>query len=306
MLAGSPAASDSNVQVLGGGDPANTKLTADMAQRITSASRSAQDRIKALAGLQSYGGGYEGMGRPASTAINTGNEAIKLASDMRQGDTSTLGTAQAVQPVQYVQGSNIASTLANAVGERRRQRLGRISVCGVIPEDKLMPDLSVEELHKRLKYDPETGELRWRKRGLVAGYLKMSGYRELEWWTKGDGKRKGGRSQYVLAHRAAWALVTGAWPPNEIDHRNGNRDDNRLVNLRLATSAENKQNRAPIRGKPWTMVGASKVPRCKNRWRAGMSGNTYLGTFGSPEEAHQAYLAAKAERHKFQPVPREG
>ena len=66
-----------------------------------------------MAGLQSYGGGYEGMGRAAGTAINTGNEAIKLASDLRQGDTSTLGTAQAVQPVQYVQGTTSPGSLSN-------------------------------------------------------------------------------------------------------------------------------------------------------------------------------------------------
>jgi hypothetical protein len=158
--------------------------------------------------------------------------------------------------------------------------------------------IPIEELRERLEYDPETGVLRWRKgRRQRAGYLKPSGYREVEW------RRKGAKALYPLAHRVAWTIAIGAWPSDEIGHRNGNRDDNRLANLREATSAENKQNRAPIRGKSWSLLGVSKTPRCRG-WRAQMN-NHYIGTFDTPEEAHQAYLAAKAERHAFQPQPRE-
>jgi hypothetical protein len=161
--------------------------------------------------------------------------------------------------------------------------------------------VSVEELRERLSYDPETGVLRWRKgRRRIAGYRKKNGYREIECRYKRQ-------SIYLLAHRVAWAIVMGAWPRDQIDHRNGNRDDNRLANLREATAAENQQNRARARGpirQHTGLLGASKAPRCKDRWRAHMHGH-YLGTFGSSEEAHQAYLAAKAKYHQFQPVPRE-
>jgi hypothetical protein len=112
MMAGNPAAPGANVKVLGGGDPADTAVTNDMAQRITNAARAASGRIAALAGITSYGGGYGDMGQVAQQNIAQGNEAIKLASDMRQGDTATLGVAQQVQPVQFTQGSNIAGTLA--------------------------------------------------------------------------------------------------------------------------------------------------------------------------------------------------
>ena len=166
-------------------------------------------------------------------------------------------------------------------------------------------DISINELRERLDYDPATGVLRWRKgRKQIAGHVKPSGYREIEWVTRELGKRKGRKSIYPLAHRMAWAMTTGTWPENEIDHRNGNRDDNRLVNLRPATRAENAQNlvQEPRFGAP--LVGVSRVPRCINRWRAGMHGR-YLGTFGSPEEASRAYFAAKAQVHSFQPQPRE-
>jgi hypothetical protein len=112
MLAGGPAAPDSNVAVLGGGDPADTSVTDDMAQRVTAAARSAQGRIAALAGLTSYGGGYGDMGSTATNNIQTGNQAIQLASDFRQGDTNTLSIAQNVQPVKYAMGSDVAGTIA--------------------------------------------------------------------------------------------------------------------------------------------------------------------------------------------------
>ena len=171
-------------------------------------------------------------------------------------------------------------------------------------------EIPIDELRERLAYDPETGVLRWRK-GQVAGHVTKGtpaqggGYREIEWRTTAPGKRKGRRVHYLRAHRVAWALATGAWPINEIDHRDGARDNNRWRNLREATRAENAQNLVQEpRGKSG-VIGASRTPGCKDRWRADMNGR-YLGAFGSAEEAHQAYLAAKAKYHPFQPQPRGG
>jgi hypothetical protein len=115
MLQGSPAAQDSNIALLGGDAGADAGVQQDMAQRVTAAARAAQGRIAALAGISSYGGGYGDMGSIANQNIATGNEAIKLASDMRQGDTSTLAVSQRIQPVQYAQGSNLAGSLAGSL-----------------------------------------------------------------------------------------------------------------------------------------------------------------------------------------------
>ena len=116
MLAGSPAAPNSNVQLLGqpeGG--ADTSVSADMASRVTNAAREAQGRIAALAGITSYGGGYGDMGSAANTALQNSAEGINLASDFRKGDTATLGITQQIQPVQYKQGADIAGTLAGSL-----------------------------------------------------------------------------------------------------------------------------------------------------------------------------------------------
>ena len=115
MLAGSPANANSNITLLGG-QPADTSVSSDMASRVTNAAREAQGRIKALAGITSYGGGYEGMGSAASSALADLAEGVNLANDLRSGTTKTLGVTQAIQPVHYQQGSDIAGTIANQLG----------------------------------------------------------------------------------------------------------------------------------------------------------------------------------------------
>ena len=114
MLAGSPAASD-NIKLLGG-EPASTSVSSDMASRVTNAAREAQGRIKALAGITSYGGGYQGMGGSATQALADSAEDIGLASNLRGGTTRTLGVTQAIEPVKYAQGSDIAGTVASSLG----------------------------------------------------------------------------------------------------------------------------------------------------------------------------------------------
>lgn len=115
MLAGSPANANSNITLLGG-EPADTSVSSDMASRVTNAAREAQGRIKALAGITSYGGGYQGMGSAATSALADSAEGINLANDKRTGDTKTLGITQAIEPVHYTQGSNIAGTIASQLG----------------------------------------------------------------------------------------------------------------------------------------------------------------------------------------------
>jgi hypothetical protein len=115
MLAGSPANANSNITLLGG-EPADTSVSTDMASRVTNAAREAQGRIKALAGITSYGGGYEGMGSAASSALADSAEGINLANDLRGGTTKTLGITQQIEPIKYAQGSDLAGTIASQLG----------------------------------------------------------------------------------------------------------------------------------------------------------------------------------------------
>lgn len=167
-----------------------------------------------------------------------------------------------------------------------------------------MADLTAERLREILHYDPETGVFVWLKPrrfkcliGQAAGYKMPIGYASIMI----DGKR-------LYAHRLAWLYMTGAWPEAQIDHRNGVRDDNRFANLRAATKAENMQNSRLRKDNQCGFQGV-RWDEQRRKWQARIryQHRKYdLGRFATPEDAHAAYLAAKAKLHAFAPVPREG
>ena len=158
-----------------------------------------------------------------------------------------------------------------------------------------------QRLQELLHYDPTTGVFTRlvqtsgnAKIGDVAGSRHVAGYRQCHT----DGK-------VYLSHRLAWLYMTGSWPIDQIDHRNGVRNDNRWSNLREATQAENQQNHKMRRDNTSGFIG---VARFRNKWRAQIQINgrlKHIGCFTTPDDAHAAYLAAKAELHTFQPALRE-
>jgi hypothetical protein len=84
-----------------------------------------------------------------------------------------------------------------------------------------------------------------------------------------------------------------------VDHINNDGLDNRRVNLRLATIAENNQNRRGPTGKSSRYKGVAWDNRGK-RWRARISANKkiiLLGSFKSEIEAAKAYDAAARKYH---------
>lgn len=103
----------------------------------------------------------------------------------------------------------------------------------------------------------------------------------------------------LLAHRVIWAMRFGAWPDKKVDHINGDRQDNRLVNLRLVNNTEHTRNMARPRHNTSGRVGVA--PYRKHRWRAYISlGNCHkhLGVYDTFVEAVAA--RERAERlHGF-------
>lgn len=157
--------------------------------------------------------------------------------------------------------------------------------------------LTAERARELLAYDSDTGDLRWRIRlgsrapagGLIDSVEPSSGYINVRLDKK-----------LYRAHRVIWLMVRGAWP-HQIDHRNRNRADNRLENIRETCDALNRQNtekvrvdsRAGLKGvymprRPGGKYGARIRVADKYIW---------LGQFETPEAAHRAYLDAKAQVH---------
>jgi hypothetical protein len=154
-----------------------------------------------------------------------------------------------------------------------------------------------ERLRELLHYAPETGAFTWRARsrnGVQVGAVAGCGHGEGYWFIGIDGRR-------YFAHRLAWLYVHGAWPTADIDHINGVRNDNRIVNLRDVTRSVNLQNqrRAPNHNKSSGLLGASFNAR-KLKWKStiGVGGKPrHLGFFATAQEAHAAYVAAKRDVH---------
>ena len=155
--------------------------------------------------------------------------------------------------------------------------------------------LTQERLKELLSYDPETGVFVRIKQtssnakiGDVAGTIKRDGYRYIQIDRKQIGE-----------HRLAWFYMTGAFPPDQIDHINRNKTDNRFVNLRTVTGSENQHNQGINRVNTSGYKGVSYQKCCK-KWYASIQFNNVqknLGRFSTAEEASAAYLAAQRIYH---------
>lgn len=150
--------------------------------------------------------------------------------------------------------------------------------------------ITLDKICQLLEYDPATGIFLWKlpmgntSSGKQAGTLKPDGYIRIQ---------IEGRLYY--AHRLAWLVSYGEWPPSMVDHIDGDRKNNSLANLRSATLTENNRNRKRVSTKH-----KKGVKKNGNRWqgriRAGKK-QIHLGTFKTEDEAHAAYCKAAKELH---------
>lgn len=137
----------------------------------------------------------------------------------------------------------------------------------------------------QLDYNPWTGLFKWRASGQEAGCINTHGYRVI---------RLEGPLYY--SHRLAYLMTYGDWPKQEIDHIDGDRSNNRISNLRQATSRQNKANNVRV-NKSTGLRGATKH---RNKFMATIKikgKKTYLGLFDTAEEAHSAYIAAALKEY---------
>lgn len=174
---------------------------------------------------------------------------------------------------------------------------------------------SPELLRQLLRYEQKTGELFWLPRsvGIFNETAKRPAAHTMKNWNakfsgkralvsvNRDGYRHGGIfHRNFLAHRVIWAMQTERWPHLGIDHINGDRADNRWVNLRQADQQENlrntriySKNKSGHTGVCWDS-GAGK-------WRATItvSGRSiYIGIYSEIADAIEARSQAEM-KHGF-------
>jgi len=156
-----------------------------------------------------------------------------------------------------------------------------------------------------LYYNKEEGDFYWllEKKGRdltkPAGTQNNNGYRTIS------------INGYSYAqHRLAFFWVTGHWPPEYVDHKDGNPSNNKWDNLLLATAKENSLNRKRKFDSLTGIKGVTKDWR-SDTWHVHMMIDNKVvsrGPFFSYEKACREYdtlaTAARGECHRPEP-PRE-
>mgnify|MGYP003441599768 len=176
-------------------------------------------------------------------------------------------------------------------------------------KDLPSPDI----LRQLLTYDSDTGALLWRVR--ATEHFTECGHRAehnaAKWNTRWAGRPALAAphiagywagaifNKKFLAHRVAFAIYHDRWPIF-VDHINGDRGDNRIVNLREVTWRENHMNR---RISPFNTSGQMGVSFNRNaqKWVAYIKvagQHIHLGTFVDKIDAVAARRNAEAE-HGF-------
>jgi hypothetical protein len=159
--------------------------------------------------------------------------------------------------------------------------------------NQIVPFLAYETVKQRIDYDPETGLLTWKvktghkRAGKVAGCAHKQNRNYIV--VQID------RRTY-MAHRIAWLLMTGEHPQEMIDHIDGNSQNNRWSNLRLATNKQNQENQNKINSRNKSGFRGVCYVKGRNKWRACVQHDGVMHYFGEYLTAQDAGDAAKAKR----------
>jgi hypothetical protein len=163
--------------------------------------------------------------------------------------------------------------------------------------------ITQSKLKELLHYNQDTGDFTWKV--TLSKKIKTS---DIAGWTASNGYR------YVcidykayLTHRLAWLYIKGEFPKNDIDHINGDKRDNRIINLRECTRRQNCQNKISKENSTSKYLGVCWNKQ-RNKWIAQIMFNykcKYLGLFETEEEAYAAYCEAKKQLHTFNPTVRD-
>ena len=158
-----------------------------------------------------------------------------------------------------------------------------------VPEQSLTQDL----LRELFDYNPETGLLtnRFDRTNVCKEDPVGSDH--------GDGYLCVGiNNRIYYLHRLVWMYVNGEFPPHEIDHINGIRDDNRIDNLRAVTRLENQRNQK-LRVTNKSGVNGVSWDKKMNKWKACVSVKGKTVNLGHFVRKGDAILARRIANEKY-------
>lgn len=127
-----------------------------------------------------------------------------------------------------------------------------------------------------------TGLVTWKvdrpgvRKGRSAGTMRTDGYLSLQLY-----------GQTFTLHRLIWYVAHGRMPHCKVDHINGDRADNRIINLREATNSQNCMN-SKIRVHNTSGITGVTWHTKRKEWRAFISIDKkirHLGSFKIKEDA---------------------
>ncbi len=162
----------------------------------------------------------------------------------------------------------------------------------------MAPQIAQERLKELFTYDAITGVLSRLvatsnrvKIGDIVGSIDSKGY----WRVGVDGHS-------YRAHRLAWLYTHGEFPPDQIDHIDGDKLNNRIANLRPVSMQENQRNERLSKNNTSGIIGVT-WSRCAKKWVSQITvsrKNIYLGCYKDLELA--SFVRKEAEiKYGFHP-----
>jgi hypothetical protein len=157
-------------------------------------------------------------------------------------------------------------------------------------------------MKKKINVIPEDVIIDDDVKDFLCDYLETYG-----WYVDSNGycvrtNSSNGKKKSIKLHRLIAGMYFGLYAINGklIDHKNGNKLDNRISNLRICTQAENMRNRekqdnnsSGFKGVTWNKTA--------NKWQAQITVNRkfiYLGLYSDKSEAARIYDLASEKHHK--------
>lgn len=166
-------------------------------------------------------------------------------------------------------------------------------------------EITPNELRDALHYDAGSGRLYWRQREARCFENRSYAKRWNGRYAGNEAFTANHKSGYkcgrfaghtLLAHRVIFAIMTGGWPTEEIDHIDHDRSNNRWQNLRTVSRGENAKNLG-LRDHSVSGVPGVVWHKQRRKWAAticNQSVRCHLGLFENLSDAISARLKAQS------------